>query len=103
METSQRISDSNDDGYAPPAGMPAVVSWLQGINRVWMLMENRRLGINHPVRLKCHRPQLHSTKQLRVRRDDDGGETHCDCPNAHGHIESPTDEEARCHRDGRGW
>ena len=39
METSQRISDSNDDGYAPPAGMPAVVSWLQGINLVWMLME----------------------------------------------------------------
>jgi hypothetical protein len=39
METSQRISDSNDDGYAPRARMPVVVSWLQGITLVWMLVE----------------------------------------------------------------
>jgi hypothetical protein len=39
METSQRNSDSNDDGYAPPARMPAVVSWLQRVTLAWMLVE----------------------------------------------------------------
>src|SRR5260370_15391992 len=44
--------------------------------------------------------QLQSAKQLSVRGDDDGGEAHCDCANAHGKIESPVDENPRCDRDG---
>ena len=44
--------------------------------------------------------QLQSTKQLSIRGDDDGGETHRDCANAHGKIESPADENACCDRDG---
>ena len=53
------------------------------------------------ARLSEHRAlQLQPAKQLCVRGDDDGGETHCDRANAHGQIESPVDENARCHRDG---
>jgi hypothetical protein len=37
---------------------------------------------------------------MRVSGYDDAGQTHCDRANAHGQIESPVDEKARCHRDG---
>ena len=46
-------------------------------------------------------PQFHPAEQLCIRGHDDGGETHCDCPNAHGQIESPSDEKASCDRDGK--
>jgi hypothetical protein len=44
--------------------------------------------------------QLQSAKQLGVRRYDEGREAHCDCTYAHGQIEPPVDENARCDRDG---
>ena len=43
--------------------------------------------------------QLQSAKQLSIRGDDDGGEAHGNCANAHGQIESPADENASCDRD----
>ena len=57
-------------------------------------------GTNRPEPLKRRALQLQSAKQLRVRSYDDGGETHRDCANAHGKIESPADEKTRCDRNG---
>jgi hypothetical protein len=56
-------------------------------------------GTKRPVPLNRQRLQFQSPKQLRVSSYDDGGETHCDCTDAHGQIKSPSDEKARCHRD----
>jgi hypothetical protein len=50
------------------------------------------------VPLNRHRLPFQSPKQLRVSSYDDGGETHCDCADAHGQIKSPSGEKTRCHR-----
>jgi len=44
--------------------------------------------------------QFQPAKQLCIRSHDDGGEAHCDRTDAHGQIESPSDEEACCDRNG---
>jgi hypothetical protein len=69
-----------------------------------LIIRTAKLGgpsaTSRPVLLKRHPLQSHSAKQLCVSSYDDGGETHRDCANAHGQIESPADEKASCHRDG---
>ena len=43
--------------------------------------------------------QFLTTKQLCIRSHDDSGEAHGDCTNAHGQIESPSDQKASGDRD----
>src|ERR1700693_852225 len=57
------------------------------------------LVVTDTVQLVCRALQIQSAKELCVCSDNNSGETHRDCTDAHGEIESPVDEKTRGDRD----
>src|SRR5713226_3159666 len=72
------------------------VSWISQFvgRRVCLRSSSGQISLS-----RCRALEFQPTKQLRIRGNDDRGEAHCDCTNAHGQIESPSDEEAACDGD----